>query len=1074
MTNLYIIKQIENKLNIKLELLDVINWDSKGYTLNQSEQVTSLSLFECGIKDLARITSLLKGLKQLQSLNLSFNQISDLSFLKDMRQLQSLKLISNQIRDVSFLKELKQLQSLDLSSNQISNVSFLEELNQLKSLDLSSNQISDISFLEELKLLQSLDLNYNKISDISFLEELKQLQSLDLGNNQISDIYFLEELKQLQSLNLRNNQISHYSVFEELKQLQSLDLSNNQISDISFLKELNQLKSLDLSSNQISDYSLLKDLMNLTILHLRDSRLTDLNNLKELKKIQQLYLSRNEIQDISSLSKFEHLIWLVLDENKIEDISHIKELIKLEGLLIGKNKIQDITPLKNLKKLRRLDLKENPIEELPPWITDFNLDIKWEDNYLEGFIYFSNNPLKNPPPEIVKQGKEAIKNYFKSLENKQRVKLNEVKVLLVGEGMAGKTSLLKQFQGLHFDKDESQTHGINVVSLSANKINGLTDINKLKDHRIHFWDFGGQEIMHASHQFFLSKRSLYILILDSRTDSKKYHWLKHIEKFGGDSPIIVVMNKIDANPNYNIEQKRINESFPQIKNRFHRISCQTLEGYSELIKCLANTIPETSLFSTEISIDWMNIKEKLVKETKANRYIDREMFIKICQDNNVIDQSSQQTLLQYLNDLGIVLYFKQLNLANIYVLDPHWVTIGVYKIINSQKTKDGILYGQNLDYILNKEEIKKHEYDPAKEKNIVYSPEEQHYILSIMMHFELCYEYDKNKNHYIIPDLLPKELPDEPKLNMESLLHFVMTYDYLPTTILPRLMLRFKNDIDEGQQWKYGMLLHNKEFGCQAKIKEDEPNKRIDITVQGNFLSKQKYFSAIRFNIYDINKEFENLVIQEYIPLPDHPELLVEYNELLGYERAGRDEYFVGKLGKSFSVSKMLDSVITKQERSKEMREININLSNIGNPQQTVSQQVTQTANQQQSVTQEVKNVQGLFKNLQEDILEEIDLEIEDEKEKKRIKNELQKVENAFSELEKAASEDKKELSESTKGRIAEFIDNLSDENSRLNKALKLVSKGTEKVQELGRFYNNVAPFFALPSIPPFLLGRKD
>lgn len=137
--------------------------------------------------------------------------------------------------------------------------------------------------------------------------------------------------------------------------------------------------------------------------------------------------------------------------------------------------------------------------------------------------------------------------------------------------MSGKTFLLKQLQGLPFDKDESQTHGINAVSLPAKKITGFVDTNGIKDYRIHFWNFGGQEIMHASHQFFLSQRSLYILVLDSRTDSKKYHWLKHIEKFGGDSPLIVVMNKIDANPNYNIEQKRINDSFPHIKNRFHLI-----------------------------------------------------------------------------------------------------------------------------------------------------------------------------------------------------------------------------------------------------------------------------------------------------------------------------------------------------------------------------------------------------------------------------------------------------------------------------------------------------------------------
>lgn len=80
----------------------------------------------------------------------------------------------------------------------------------------------------------------------------------------------------------------------------------------------------------------------------------------------------------------------------------------------------------------------------------------------------------------------------------------------------------------------------------------------------------------------------------------------------------------------------------------------------------------------------------------------------------------------------------------------------------------------------------------------------------------------------------------------------------------------------------------------------------------------------------------------------------------------------------------------------------------------------------------------------------------------------------AFSELEQSVAEGKKELPVSTKNRIGEFIDTLSDENSRINKALRLVSKGAEKVQKLGRFYNKVAPYFTLPSIPPVLLGKEE
>jgi hypothetical protein len=38
--------------------------------------------------------------------------------------------------------------------------------------------------------------------------------------------------------------------------------------------------------------------------------------------------------------------------------------------------------------------------------------------------------------------------------------------------------------------------------------------------RCNLWDFGGQDIMHATHQFFLSRRSLYVLVLDGRKDER--------------------------------------------------------------------------------------------------------------------------------------------------------------------------------------------------------------------------------------------------------------------------------------------------------------------------------------------------------------------------------------------------------------------------------------------------------------------------------------------------------------------------------------------------------------------------
>ncbi|CAK8716710.1 hypothetical protein GCAAIG_06115 [Candidatus Electronema halotolerans] len=254
-----------------------------------------------------------------------------------------------------------------------------------------------------------------------------------------------------------------------------------------------------------------------------------------------------------------------------------------------------------------------------------------------------------------------------------------------------------------------------------------------------------------------------------------------------------------------------------------------------------------------------------------------------------------------------------------------------------------------------------------------------------------------------------------------------------------------------------------------------EQANRITISIQGGLHSKRQYLAVIRDAISRLG--FQELKPKELVELPGHPDTFVEYEELLGYKRAGRDEYFHGRLGKAFSVSELLDSVVSKEERIKEGRNVmSVSFNNIGNPQvhQNVHQTNTQTNSQQQSVDllNQLREAHGLFRNLKEDILAEADIEIEDEKEKKRVQNELDKAEKALTEAESAA-EQGKELDAATKSRLEEFFTSLADKSSRLGKALEFVDQGTRKMQELARTYNKVAANIGLPAVPPLLLGQE-
>jgi len=84
--------------------------------------------------------------------------------------------------------------------------------------------------------------------------------------------------------------------------------------------------------------------------------------------------------------------------------------------------------------------------------------------------------------------------------------------LLVGEGDVGKTSLLNRLLYDTFNPEECKTPGINIAQWH---------LPEKPDIRLNLWDFGGQKVMHATHQFFLTKRSLYLLVIDNRKNEQQ-------------------------------------------------------------------------------------------------------------------------------------------------------------------------------------------------------------------------------------------------------------------------------------------------------------------------------------------------------------------------------------------------------------------------------------------------------------------------------------------------------------------------------------------------------------------------
>ena len=142
----------------------------------------------------------------------------------------------------------------------------------------------------------------------------------------------------------------------------------------------------------------------------------------------------------------------------------------------------------------------------------------------------------------------TIRNFYKELEEKDF--LYEVKLLLVGQGRVGKTCLSNALiEDSYILSDIASTEGININRWIIPK-ESIVKINPKiqRDFQINIWDFGGQEIYHSTHQFFLTKRSIYLLVTESRKEDSHddfFYWLNIIKLLGDNSPVMLVLNKCD-------------------------------------------------------------------------------------------------------------------------------------------------------------------------------------------------------------------------------------------------------------------------------------------------------------------------------------------------------------------------------------------------------------------------------------------------------------------------------------------------------------------------------------------------
>ncbi len=710
-------------------------------------------------------------------------------------------------------------------------------------------------------------------SELLELFKLPHLRRLGLSGNALTHIPdAIAGLAGLQVLDLRGNPLEAIptGVFE-LTELRQLDLAATRISTIpDDIARLRRLESLDLSlapivtvSDRIGSLDQLQDFV------LHSAKLSTFPDaLLDCISLRNLVLYENSNLFHSSFGRAPRTLgrWLVRPMSPDELVN------------VGIVSLPDV--FDRFPELTSLFLDGNQITTLPPSMRALS---KLTELGLEG----NKLPI---PPEILKATPQQILNYyFSTVEGGAKVSLNEAKMVVVGQGGVGKTSLVRRLLGQDIDAHETTTRGIRILPWHDGEGADRLTVN--------IWDFGGQEIMHATHQFFLTKRTLYVLVLDSRQgeqESRLEYWLKIIQSFGGASPVIVVCNKSDEH----ILSLDENGLRPANTTRSHislrRVSCAGAgEGIDDLRQTLLREIRRLDHLHDQFLTSWIAVKHAL--EAMEDDYISFGEYETLCREHGVTDPVSQRTLVAFLHDLGVVLNFADdPRLIETSILNPGWVTAGVYQILNAH-LDGGVLPLSRLSDILDTDKY----------------PQRQHlFITGMMKKFELCFEFDDPPNTFLLPDLLPKNEPDTG--SWDEALRFEYHYEVLPSSVISRFIVRMHPFISHRTYWRSGVVIAKD--GCRALIKADLEDRKIFVHVSGGG-ARRMLMDVIRSQFELIHATIPELVVQEKVPMPDNPDVVADYRNLVTMLELGETTFVPVGAKQRYEIRPLLDGIETVQRR---------------------------------------------------------------------------------------------------------------------------------------------------------------